>query len=211
MISIDSISTSARKISSPYTWSHTVGVNASLIVVTTAIHSGGSGRNVSSCTCGSLSLVQGATDNQSQVEIWFGVNPPSGAQTITVNWTQNPGEGACGAATFFGVDTANPWHANVIGNTSGLPTLTVDCLAGGVVVDALYSQTSSAVAVGQAGQNSIHNIALTGNNTKSASSYLIPTGSGSTTLSWTVSDSHGYIGASFNPAISGGAFLLNML
>ncbi len=176
-------------------------------------HNTGSGRNrlmlvsvstkdrtVISVTYGSTALTlvgENIINTRARVAIYKLVNPPSGNNTVTVNFSSDPTKGAVvNVSTFTGVDQTNPlglFASNeYTSNTNGTnPNVNVSSTNGDLVFD--ISTTRNATASPTPGQTQKWNM-LGGTEVYSAGSTKTATGS-NTTMSWTSSSGEWAIGA----------------
>lgn len=81
------------------------------------------------------------------------VNPASGANTVAVTWENIEDELAAGAISFTGVDQTTPVGTSATANgASGVPTVDVSSESGGIVVDNIYGNGSTATPTAGTGQ-----------------------------------------------------------
>lgn len=210
MITFDAKSASTVKsATNQITFTHVVGGGANLFVLASAIHTGGAGRNIANANIGGTALTQ-AIDQAGDTEIWYCVNPPVGSKTVTVNYGANFDRGACGGVSFKGADIEDPLGDTSVGDTTGLPDVTITAVTGGVLVDALDIDSDAALSP-SAGQTEIHDVDLVGTSERSASSYKLTPAPGATNMGWELNANHVYVGAAFKPQAEGGSLLLDLL
>ena len=208
-IAVDTNVTKYGTGNGPHTWSHTISADSNFIVVTTAAHTGGSGRFVSGVTCGGVALTRAVNDSQPETEIWYLANPPTGTQTMSITYINSPNSMACTSTSLKNVDTVNPIYATYNRRQNSGMSYTINSLAGGIVIDSLYYDNTSAPTAG-AGQVTIRNYQLPTNNEYSSASYKLST-STTTSISWSGSDEHAWSIVSLKPESYGGAFLYNLI
>lgn len=168
---------------STYNWAHIVGTNANrAILVGVSIFGSGS---VSSITVGGLSLtfVRADSNGVYRSEVWQGVAPSTGSQTVTVNLS-GVLTSIAQAASYWNVHQTTPVDANNGGNGTNTPaSASVTTVAANVrVFGNLAAQTASGVTdqIGQA-LRSRNQGALGTNSGAERGTIVTP---GSTTLQW---------------------------
>jgi RHS repeat-associated protein len=132
------------------TWTHTVSSGANRILVLAADiwqDVAGSG-TISSATYGGVALTKAASSASVNMnsELWYLVNPPSGANTMSVTVTGATDAIKLGAADYTGVAQTSPVDATTTTTgTSGNPTESITPLIGDLIEDTLdrYSTTNA--------------------------------------------------------------------
>lgn len=207
-ITYDTKTTKQASATNSMSWSHTCASDANLLVMSSAIHTGGSGRAITSITYGGVAMT--AAKVVDTCEIWYLVNPSSGANTLAITWSGSPTYLSASAVSFKGADTANPLiDTDSAGPVVGTPSLTLTTNRGGVVVDSYYEDDNDGSAPG-AGQTAIMGFQFPSNTDWSRGSYEIATGS-SVTMSWSYNSNYIHAAASFRAKINGGGFILTQL
>jgi Bacterial Ig domain/Secretion system C-terminal sorting domain len=195
-ITLDANSTGTGLVGPIYV-SHTTGTGRNRLMLVSISNKN---RTVLSVTYGSTPLILVGENNVSanaRVAIYKLINPPSGLNTVTVNFSANPTSGAVvNVSTYTGVDLINPLGSFVsneksISTTGTSPNVNVSTTSGDLVYD-VVSALSATVSVG-AGQTQRFNNNSGSQNEGAGSSKLASTTS--TTISWTTSSTNWAIGA----------------
>lgn len=197
--------TNANGITALLTWSHTVGMgNSRLLIVGTAHRDGN--MSVTSVTYGGTALTsigsQNGPGNQNQATLWYLINPPTGTANISVSLSGSK-DVTAGAASFTGVNQTTPLGTlNSLSGTSTTASVVVSSAAGEVVIDAVAANGDAVSLTAAGGQSVLWNIGTgtAGGNVRGGSSNQ--PGASSVTMSWTLAASKPWaIGAiSLKPA-----------
>lgn len=103
------VSIDASTLNQGTSFSHTVGASANLLCVIVHLQ-GGSGQDVTAVSYNGVALTKGSGGHSGYSEgahIWYLVNPPSGAHTVSVT-TINTNTVACSAVSFNGAHATSP-------------------------------------------------------------------------------------------------------
>ncbi len=119
MIFLDSVTAKTKTTSKPATWSHTV-INRPnrILVVTLCLHSVGGTSSVTTVTYGGQTLTKAVGDGSAErnSQIWYLLNPPTGANAVSVTWS---GKALWGGSVFFyGVKIKAPVTASKTGSST---------------------------------------------------------------------------------------------
>ena len=189
-------STTATGLAGPINVLHTTGTGRNRLML---VGISNKNRTVLSVTYGTTALTLVGEYNVStnaRVAIYKLVNPPSGTNTVTVNFSANPTSGAVvNVSTFTGVDQTNPLGTFVSNersiNTVGTnPNVNVSSAVGELVYD-VVDANSGTLTVG-AGQTQKWNVNSGSEATGAGST---KPGAASTTMSWTTTATNWAIGA----------------
>ena len=181
---------------SPVTWTHTC--TGSSLVLLVSVTYRGSGLSVSAVTYNGVGLTRIATDGPTspaiQGDLWYLVNPATGANTVSVTFAGGtPTRVVAHSISFTGVDQATPIgtaaHAN---GSSTTPSATVSSAAGELVVDALCWNSNVATASVGAGQTQLDNDTTSAGSQETGEANSDEAGAASVTMSWTLSGSTGW-------------------
>lgn len=177
---------------SSLTWSHTTTTSSNrVLVVATSTESDTSGhtaQTVSGITYNSVALTKVRSDyiTDNGTELWYLVNPATGANNVVITMTGTV-DGLFGAAlTFSGVDQTNPIDNNAGTTTTGLSisqSITTN-VADAMIVNIMQHYNSSAVLTPDADQTQRFNTPTTGDNNQAGGTRLVTT-AGSYTTTWT--------------------------
>ena len=123
----------------PLSWTHVLGGSANAILV--AVDNAGSGtNNISSVTIGAsntnIPLIGVSIGNSSQFCSWYGLlNPPTGSQTVKVNFTGTPSDMLAGSVSFTGAGSFGTLFAanNGASSTSSQTVSVTGTTTGGMV------------------------------------------------------------------------------
>ena len=124
---------------SPLSWTHVLGGTANAILV--AVVNAGSGtNNISSVTIGAgntnIPLIGVSIGNGSQFCSWYGlISPPTGSQTVKVNFTGTPNDMLAGSVSFTGASSFGTLFAanNGASSTSSQTVSVTGTTTGGMV------------------------------------------------------------------------------
>jgi hypothetical protein len=187
-VTVDAVSsaTSSGAVTT-LTWSHTTTAaqNNRLLVVTVAATSS----SVLGITYNGVALTQAATKLQTvRAEIWYLLNPPSGANNVVV--THNAArELICGAVSFYNVNQSSTFGAVKNGGATSVgPAITAATTAtfptaNDLIIDVVATLTQTATVVG--GQTSRWNLTQSSGFKTGATSTKPGTGAAQT-MSWTL-------------------------
>lgn len=120
-------------------WSHTVGIGTNRLLVVAACFWNGGG-TVSSVTYGGVSLTLGdrstLSGSQDRVELWYLINPTSGAATVTVTFSA-AADGECASISLDTVHQTTPIRNqnHATGNSSPGTISATGALTGDAIVD----------------------------------------------------------------------------
>lgn len=191
-VSVDAASTKIGNLVASISWSHTIGSGLNrLLVVAVSVRAF---QTVSGVTLGASALTQlGAaqfsTGNAPRIELWYLVNPPSGAGTIAVNLTGSDFVEAI-AVSYANVNQGNPFYTFQSNTGSSSPAnITLASLNGDLVMDIVGLPGSATVGAGQTQQGNVSSDGTW----RGASSTKVYNGSGS--MQWTVAAVNWVIGA----------------
>jgi len=168
---------------STYNWTHVVGTNNNrFIIVGVSVFAAGS---VSSITVGALSLtfLRSDTNGVYRSELWYGVAPATGSNTVTVNLSGSL-TSIAGATSYWNVDQSAPIDANNGANGTNTPASgsVTTVTANDRVFGNLAAQTTSGISdqIGQA--NRYVNQGALGTGAGAEKGTIVT--AGSTTLQW---------------------------
>jgi pectate lyase len=196
-------------------WSHTVGSGTDriLVVGVAAEDTGTADANITSVTFNGAALTAVPNSKRSgggtgiiQTQLFYQLNPASGAHTVVVTF-QGPVDGSsAGATSLAGVVQSAPQGAATNVDTSGADSISTSITttaANSWVVDVVGSGNSGSFTAGS-GQTERWDIAASG--MTGASSTKALTGAGATTLSWTHSGANrlAHSLAALGPSAGGG-------
>ncbi|OYV06490.1 MAG: hypothetical protein CFE26_06030, partial [Verrucomicrobiales bacterium VVV1] len=159
-IAVDAFSTNRGSGLNSIAVTHVTGTGANrlmLVGISKEDDVGASTYSATSVTYGTQSLTKVIERNsavESECEIWMLVNPASGSDTLTVNFTgaESIDSAVVGVATFSGVDQASPIRTNGSNiGASGTASVTLASAANDLVFDvlALDDARSATVTAGQ--------------------------------------------------------------
>jgi len=206
-------STSATNAAS-VTWSHTVGSSANILIVGLATEDTSSSvLNVSAITYNGVAMtaVSGAlgtagSSTLDRAQLFYLLNPPTGAHTVAVTFGGAVNDVAAGSVSLSGV-TGAPATAAANTATSGtaISASATVATAGSWLVDVVCSGASNATFTAGSGQTVRWSKAVSGNG--GAGSTQAPSATGSIATSYTASSSSqlALAVAVLAPASSGGA------
>lgn len=124
---------------SPLSWTHTLGGSANAILVCVA-NAGSAANNVTSVTIGSsntnIPLLGTSTNSQGALSEWYGLlSPPTGAQTVKVNFSGTPSDMEAGSVAFTGANSFGTVYAanNGAGNSASQTVAVSSTTSGGMV------------------------------------------------------------------------------
>jgi hypothetical protein len=204
------VDASSHAASGAYTWNHTVGTgNNRLLIVTCACWESST---ISGVTYGGTALTLLGTHSggsSRKVAMYYLLNPAQGTAEVAVTGSFPMYYCACGAVSFFGVDTTNPFgaHSGTNGNSS-TATITIDSAEGDVCIDILAVVSSVPVTiVCDAAQAEQWNYTASGGTSgRSTGGTSTKGGAVSVTMSWTITATdlrYAMYAASIKPASSG--------
>jgi hypothetical protein len=134
-------------------WDHTIpdaGTGQRLLLVTTGVRGD---PEVTSVTYGTAALTFLRRDRtaipDARTEIWYLVNPPTGAQSIVIQWNKKQNVSG-GATSWIGIDDSNPFVGTGAGAVISAPTtsteiaVNVPSVSSGCIVDVVTVQTPNA-------------------------------------------------------------------
>lgn len=186
-VAFDAVSSAVISVAgTSLSWTHTPVGTPSLAVVGVTIRKNAS---VTALTYGgtAMTFIRQDTSGNATTELWRLINPPTGAQTVsvTISAAQNF---AGGAITFTGSDTTTPIsnHAGATG-ISTTPSVTVTSASGELVVDAVSLRSGTIPWTVGAGQTLRWERAFS-----AAFGGSTEPGAASVTMSWTNSVSGGW-------------------
>lgn len=117
-ITIDTTVTS----NSTLTPSITIGSNSNRLIIVSVGYKHTGAASISSITCGALSLTKATTSNVSggfwYEDIWYGIAPPTGSQTVTVTFASGSPAYAIGIASLYNCDQSTGINTSA-NNTAG--------------------------------------------------------------------------------------------
>lgn len=209
----DTVSTALLGSVSSLTFSHTVNATgANRVLIVRPWHWDGAGpKTVSTVTYGgqALTFAAGVTafaaNNEHRNEIWYLINPPTGANNVIVTWSGSISAARAAAGAY--VDTHQTTPVGTAANASGTtatPTVAVSSASGELVIDLVnfYLNTAGAVTFG-AGQTQEF-LLNQGVSNQSGGGSSEP-GAASVTMSWTLPQSEQWatLGIPLKPAAAG--------
>ena len=184
---------------STVTFSHTCGtLTGGILFVWVAWATTAS--TITGITYGGVSMTQAVHQPSNRAcDIWYLINPPSGANNVVISGSGTLGRISTGSHSWSGAN-ATQTPTTITGNgTSANPSLTVTTATGELIVDCLgISFTAGETLTPDANQTERGNVS--GGATRGASS--TQDGANGGVMSWTdsASKSYGYCAASFAPA-----------
>lgn len=155
---VSSASTSTSGASS-LTWSHTVtSAGSNRLLVVGVASDDNTPRTVSSVTYNGVNLTQvpgGTADNLARVDMWYLVNPATGANDVVVTLSGST-EFSAGATSWTGVDQTTPLGtaSATAGHSSSVSLSGVSSAADEFVVDVVAIDSSSATITSDVSQAS---------------------------------------------------------
>lgn len=180
MIRFDAKSNGAATTSSPLTWSHTCGSDATLLVVGFSIAGMSSSQRVTAVTYNGVSMTQVGTaidsgTNAASISLWYLLSPASGTNTISATLSSILSVNGA-ALSFSGVsayDTTATKTTAVTDPTNIDTRITVSGL-GNIVVDILNVNATGTPGITSTGTQTVyHNqIANTGSDKFDMSAYI---------------------------------------
>lgn len=220
-IAFDSASNSgAQTTATTYNWTHTC-TGSSLILVVSIGQRTTAGNTVSGVTFNTVALTQavGHNNGSRRGDIWYLLNPATGAHSIAVTLSAAPTTSMAAAVSLTGVDQVTGLDAtNTAGTTSATPTVAVttvadncwvvDCPEGGIA-----GTTSLTASGSQANSTAINQ---TNGFFGGISTQGPKTPAGAVTMTWTFAGGTpstcvwAMVGASFKPVASGLAIAILM-
>ena len=185
------------------TFSITIGSGADRLFVLWAAWSTTT-TTISNANIGGTTLVRadGQAVNRG-TDIWYCYDPPSGAQTVTINYSANAGRVCAGGHSWTGANSSQTPQTVTASGTSAAPGGTCGTGTDELIIDCVgISFTAGETISVDADQTERGNI--TGGATRGASSSQL--GSAGGVMSWTNSASKawGYVAASFDAAAAAG-------
>ena len=190
-VAFDSSSSVSAAGAGPHTVSHTCSGSDRLLVACIALYHSSS--VVSALTYNGVALTRlgNFSDFQYNSEIWYLVNPASGANTLSLTLSDPTfGMGLMGLS-FTGVDQTTPMAGYVSGSgTSTTPSVVASSGTDEMVVDALCITHSGTLSVGADQTSRLNAISSAGTIKYAAST---EPGVSSTTMSWSNSTSQGWV------------------
>ena len=190
-VEFDSSSSVSAAGAGPHTVSHTCSGSDRLLVVCIAFYHHTAVVTALTYNGVALTRLGNFSDFQYNSEIWYLVNPASGANTLSLEFSGGHfGMGLMGLS-FTGVDQTTPMAGYVSGSgTSTTPSVVASSGTDEMVVDSLCITHSGTLSVG-AGQTSRLNAISSSGTIKYAAS--TEPGVSSTTMSWSNSTSQGWV------------------
>jgi uncharacterized repeat protein (TIGR01451 family) len=187
-VAYDNASSAQSQSNNPITFAHTTGTGSNRLLVVGFVMK--DPKTVTSITYNGVALTKaGAIANTSNVEvqIWYLVNPASGANNVVVNWAGGT-VSHVGAATFTGVHQTAPLGTFVSNKNTGAdttPNVTVSSSTGDLVFDVMGARNPLLDSTVGAGQTARWNLNAGGNALVSGGS--TEPGGGSVNMGWTLS------------------------
>ncbi len=208
MIAFDAASNSgalASTTSTTFALTVAVGTGLNGIVVIVSASRGGTtaALTISGITYGGVAAVKARRDEYSDVdsgrlatEIWYVVNPPTGANNVIVTEGGTVSFSAVTAMSFFNVDAKNPIDNSngnsALGQASPITNSVTTLSSGAWLVDSVYSKTGGAIAVG-ANQFQKSNVPVNSGGDQVGSSSKGPISPpASTAMAWTYTTADDY-------------------
>lgn len=149
-IGFDGSSTRSTNNGNALSWAHTVGAGANrlLVVALSLRHTGA--QAATSVTYNGINLTQSivrTNNNNARVELWYLINPPSGAANVAIAWSGASTRAVGGAMSFNGVDQTTPLEdpEGAIGNStvgSAVSITVTTSMRNAWVIDAVASRTA---------------------------------------------------------------------
>ena len=188
-----------------YTWKHTVGVGSNKFLIVGVAYDEASSTKVSNVSFGSQAFTRlnGTTPGGGggSIEVWYLLNPDSGAKFIKVNMSGATTPTAAGAVSYFGVDQSNPISASATSAaTSTGAIVLVASATNKIVIDFLSKRSVEAPVVGAGQSQILRNFTAIGSDTWIASSKESGASTVNMSWSWGVSRRYGIVATSLNPA-----------
>lgn len=215
-IALDNTSSSSGSTVTSLSWTHTINtVSNTVLFVTVQVFDDTSTaeRTVSGITYNGVALTKiDRLDNGNvAAELWYLINPISGARTIAITCGGTNDFIAASGASFTGVDQATP--IDISGTGSGFGLTASDAVTtvtdNAWVIDSIIKYNTTEAMTRGGSQTQIHNQAVgAGFGIVGGSSYYGPkTPVGSATMSWTwatTSRDWSMVVAGIRPSIGGG-------
>jgi hypothetical protein len=186
LVTLDSTTGAEGNTTTGVSWSHTIGNHPDEILIVAANAQAGSNpATVTSVTYNGVPLTMLATLSaaESAGGVWYMVNPPAGAHTVTVTYSGTFGGVGAEATSFYNVDQANPiggFNTQTVNFGTSVSTTLTGTNAGQLVFDALLSRQDLGFPI--PGTNQIQPYEQLANNVNTGS-YKNGNG-GSTTMTW---------------------------
>lgn len=173
------------------TWSHTVtGTNPVLIVEAGIWQDAPGTGSITAASYNGTAMTLGVavTSTGMRSEIWYLLNAPNGANTVSITITGASDGRRFASTSFTGVAAIGATTTSATATGSPSASVTVASI-GDLVIDNVARFSTTALTVG-GGQTQLYNDVTTPNGntwvtTLGAGSYKIATASGSNTMSWT--------------------------
>jgi len=174
-------------ITSPMTIAHTTGTNSGRLMIVTIVYDPDNGSNsaVTSVTYGGVALTkldEQVNTGQVMVELWYLMNPTSGAANVLINWSSPASklQIIAGVTTLYNTDPTAPFGPVVKNSgTAGTSSLSVPSSTGDFIFDAIGNAKAALTITG--GQTPLYN---TNTNKLYAGSSYKAGSSGTTSVSW---------------------------
>ena len=199
-LSIDATTTAGASNTSSLTWSHTVGTDANRMLLVSAgwqKPGGGDLTNITSVTYNGVNLTRLITYADPFYwgpELWYLLNPPTGAHNVVITYGTSQPDVAVGAATsFFGVNQSSPFNTPAVTETNASPiSLTVSSATSDLVYSVLNVgfQDANTPSAG-AGQTSVFTKSQTGGGVNCYLAGSTKPGAASVTVSYSSGVSNG--------------------
>lgn len=190
------------------TLSHTTTSEPNRILVVAYASEADQARHPSSMTYAGQALTKaiqvGLFD---KAELWYLINPASGANTLSVTFGGSWGADDAGAlmvSTYYGVDQVNPINATgtLISSGSGNKTINLTTTKAGCMLTDSFSSTSAADAISAGtGQTTLYDLENIGSGkTDAGSSYKAASTAGSHSMYWSNNSDCAYVALAIAPA-----------
>jgi len=203
------------------TWSHTCTGTDRLLVVSVALWQDVAGTGtITAMTYNSVAMTKApsgfATGGAMRAEMWYLVNPATGANTVSATITGDTDDRKFRSASYTGVDQTAGIDASNNATGTGNITVNVTTVADNSWVQDAVAKFGTAVATIGAGQTSLMND-VTGASLGAASYEGPKTPAGAVTMSWTQASGNDWAQAAMSfkpsagaPATNTGAFFAFM-
>lgn len=173
---------SDQGLATSFSQSFTPGTGVNLVVAALTVSSTITGLSVTYAGA-AMTLLDSVTVGAASIYLYYTINPPAGAATVTASWT-NSVVSSFAVRGYSGVNTVNPFGTVAKGTgTSATAVATVTSNPQELMIDAGFASGANLSAPG-AGQTQEYNTSI---NINSAGSYLI--GAAIANMSWTLSAS----------------------
>jgi hypothetical protein len=173
-------------------WTHApIGIPT---FITVGFHDQLTGMTADSVTYGGETCTLAATAQQNNVtaEVWYLENPPSGNQTVIINWTGTPAQSVRGGSIAY-TGGGVPGATNTDTGTGTAPSTVVASAVNAIVVDAMTNAAANQSP--GAGQTQRYTIVGTREGSTEA-------GASSVTMSWTITSSQDFAQAVLSILVS---------